>query len=425
MDLDQHKDCARIAASLIREHQCPTPFLFFDEAKLESALELFQTNLPDVRTFYAVKANPSPCLIAFFAAKGLSFDVASAGEIDAVRGLGVSGERLFLSTPVKTIETIESLFANRISSFVVDSKSELERIDAYRKAHRHTHEPKVFIRIRIESKHVEVDLNTKFGCSIAEALDIIERASEFGYEVAGICFHVGTQSTDADNYFLGIRSAMLVADEALRRFGQRISVINIGGGFCDHVAAARAKIELPAFYEAVGAAVRQAVRAGYEIYAEPGRCLVSAAGSLVTSVLSTSVRNGRQWAYLDDGIYGCYSIKLYEKHPFEFVPVNYVGQKFKGENGTAPAAWTIAGPTCDSLDVIAEDVTFQHAVRTGDVLVTPNLGAYTISTASAFNGFSQPECHLVRASSKANGKLTTSLLKLRKAPAGSEKTANA
>lgn len=407
MNAEQHQISTRIAASMIRDHQCTTPFLMLDEPLLCRALGRFRQHLPGVQIFYAVKANPAPALIRYFVEQELSFDVASAGEVALLSRFGVDGARMFLSTPVKSIETLGAMFRAKVAACAVDTSDELDRIVAYREAHRLSHTPKIFVRIRIESKHVEVDLNTKFGCSLAEAFEIIRRSAELGLEIVGICFHVGTQSTDPDNYFLGVRSAMLVADESFRRFGRRIPIINIGGGFCDPLTAARAGIDLDEYYAAVGVAARQASEAGFEVYAEPGRCLVSEAGALVTSVVGTNVRNGRPWAYLDDGMYGCFSIKLYEKHPFEFHRVNQFAPHPSAVSG---GEWTVAGPTCDSLDVVAENVPFSHPLQSGDVLLTPNLGAYSLSTACGFNGFRQPECYVVRGHLKGKGKVVAEIL---------------
>lgn len=413
MNTEERHHRSRIVASLLREEQVRTPFLLFEESELDASLGRFRQYLPGVRLIYATKANPSPAIIAFLAQRGLSFDVASAGELELVSRYGIAGENLYLSTPMKTTETIDAMFRRGVGACAVDTVGEVERIAAYRAANRFAGAPQLFIRIRVESIQVTVDLNTKFGCSIVEAIEIAQRAYDLGLSIGGICFHVGTQSTSADNYHLGVRSAMLVAEETRRRTGVRIPVINIGGGFCDPVAAERAHVDLDAYYQDVGAAAQQAIDAGYEVYAEPGRALVASAGVLVTSVIGTNIRGGHRWLYLDDGIYGCYSIKLYEHPSFEFYPLMAVGPGTVGPgsvvhgnlHGSEECHWTVAGPTCDSLDVVAESVQLPMSLQSGDVLLSPNLGAYSISTASGFNGFRAPECVVVRATTRQSGRL--------------------
>ena len=399
MTLEPPESIARVAElvrGVLRERQCATPFLLLDTNELDRALARFEDNLPGVRLHYAVKANPTPALVQFFHARGLSFDVASAGEVSAVMGVGVAPSRLFLSTPIKTPATLATLFAQGIPACAVDTEAEIHRLVLTADRLNSPHRPSIFLRIRVESSHVEVDLNRKFGCSTAEALRIIECAVANNLSVQGVCFHVGTQSTSADNYFLGIEGAMLVAREAERRFAVRPSILNIGGGFCTERAAQRAGITLSSFYKKVGEACRVAQENGFELYAEPGRALVDSAGIVVTSVIGTEVRDGRQWLYLDDGIYGNYSIKLYESHEFEFYRLHPLRGVLSGIERGQNAHWIVAGPTCDSLDVIAENVSIPGPVRCGDVFFSPNMGAYTVATAGSFNGFAVPACVLAR-----------------------------
>jgi diaminopimelate decarboxylase len=73
---------------------------------------------------------------------------------------------------------------------------------------------------------------------------------------------------------------------------------------------------------------------------------VSAAGALVSSVIGTNIRNGRRWAYLDDGIYGGYSIKLYENHEFGFYCINRESELRALHTCGTHDVWTVAGPTC-------------------------------------------------------------------------------
>lgn len=369
---------------LLNKKGVSTPFLLVDEAEIKSALNRFKVHLPDVKLFYATKANSASNVLQIFANEGLGFDVAGIGEIEAVLKLGVDRSRLFLSTPIKSDATIKALFALKIGACAVDSFGELNRLAQAAKKTRGSFKPKVFVRFKVDTKDVAVNLNTKFGCSTFEAIDIISRACELGFEIGGLCFHVGTQCTNVDNYFLSIRSAMLIADECLRRFNIKVPVINIGGGFCDPATAEAAKIDIDAFYKSLGQACRIAIEHGFEVYAEPGRCLVSAAGTLVSSIIGKTERDGKNWLYLNEGLYGCYSIKLYENTEFSFYTL---GDPNLAANQTEDSTWTIAGPTCDSLDIITKETKLSAALKVGDTLLTTNMGAYTIATASNFNGF--------------------------------------
>lgn len=381
--------------TLLKQHEVATPFLYLSEARILKALRRFSQHLPKAKLFYAMKANSDPGLLQYFADRDLNFDVASEGEIQQLVELGVRGERMFLSTPVKSAQSVAALFECNVHAFATDSIAEIEKVAKIARERSLKQLPAVFIRLKIESKNVEIDLNTKFGCSVAEAIQIVERAQSLGFDVEGICFHVGSQSTDSDNYFLGVRSAILVAKEAQRRFGVKISTINIGGGFCDEEGATRHGIDIEHFYSEIAKAAGEVEAAGFQLYAEPGRCLVADAGCAVSSVLGVNVRDHQNWAYLDDGIYGCYSLKLYEPREFPFIHLaNPATRAFK--KSLKETSWTLGGPTCDSLDIVAEAVTLPAGLSAGDILLTPSLGAYSLATACAFNGFKTPACHLVR-----------------------------
>ncbi len=387
---------------LLHKKRVSPPFLLIDESEIKESLARFRKHLSEARIFYATKANADIKILSLFADEGLSFDVAAMGEIEAVAKLGVSGDRMFLSTPIKSEEAIKGLFAHRIAACAVDSLGELSRLHQMATRARGGFKPKIFVRFKVETKDVAVNLNTKFGCSASEALDIIKQAVELKFDVGGLCFHVGTQCANADNYFLSIRSAMMIAEESSRRFGIRIPVINIGGGFCDPVTAIKNEINIDDFYSSIGKACKLAADNGFEVYAEPGRSLVSSAGILVSSVIGTSVRDGKNWAYLNEGIYGCFSIKLYENTHFSFISLNAANSDIAASSASQ---WTIAGPTCDSLDVIAEQAELAHSPKIGEIFLTPNMGAYTLATASNFNGFSIASTYILSSDEKTTQKV--------------------
>ena len=119
------------------------------------------------------------------------------------------------------------------------------------------------------------------------------------------------------------------------------------------------------------------------IIAEPGRILAAEAMTLVTSVVGVSERGDGRWYYLDDGVYGSYSNVLAEDvHPLIFSERELNGD----DTDAATHRWaTLAGPTCDSTDVIAREVLLPD-LAVGDLLVSPAMGAYTSVTATRFNG---------------------------------------
>jgi ornithine decarboxylase len=103
--------------------------------------------------------------------------------------------------------------------------------------------------------------------------------------------------------------------------------------------------------------------------------------TLLTSVVGTAERDGQVWHYLDDGVYGSYSNVMTEDvHP----PI--LALRELTEDGASDfEQTTLAGPTCDSADVVARDYPMP-ALEVGDLLVSPMMGAYTAVTSSRFNG---------------------------------------
>jgi ornithine decarboxylase len=380
-----------MALALVRRLRVATPFIFLDRDELDRALDRFNRHLPQVRLFYAIKANPAPPVLAYFASHRVSFDVASPDEIRIIRDMGTLGGDIILSTPVKTAATVKAMIGNRVHAFAYDTVIELKRIAEAIEQSAGTEYPLALVRLKIESANFKIDLNQKFGCLPSEAPRLLHEAAQLGFSRLGICFHVGTHCWSAQSYLDAIRSALLVARKAKREFGVSCQVINIGGGFCDPESAAAHDVDLEQFYAAVGSACELAIDNGYRVYAEPGRCLVASAGTLVTTVIGKSVRDGQNWLYLDDGIYGCYSIKTYEQTQFTF---SAIPMKPKMDRETM-ASYTVAGPSCDSLDVVAANVPLPEELSVDDLVLTPGLGAYTLSTASKFNGFALPKCIVV------------------------------
>ena len=328
-------------------------------------------------------------MLQFFAQQYLGFDVASAGEIQSLRALGVPGKDMALCSPIKDVSSLQSLFTEQISTFTFDTIAELDRIMATKKALGIEISPSALVRMRVESTNVDVDLNAKFGCDEAEAPALLAQAQQAGFQAQGIAFHVGTQCYEVENYVRALQQAQRVAQQVQERFGITVPVIDIGGGFCDLETAYKAGIDLDSFFRELAQACQAALAQGYQLCAQPGRFLVSSAGYLVTQVIGEAMRGGKRWLYLDDGIYGALSCRTYEKTRYTFHPLRALTGK--------PIPTVLAGPTCDSLDIVDTDALQPEDLTIGDLLLTPSVGAYSLSTATTFNGFAPPPCFLVEA----------------------------
>lgn len=351
-----------------------TPCLVLDLDYTNQTHALMRKHLAGVQFFYSVKANNDPAFLAHLHSLGIGFDVASINELELAKSVGAEPETIILSNTIKSAQTVRQLFNNRVKATTFDSEHDLRLIA--QEATFHSERPKLLVRIKVQSLDVHIDLNEKFGCTVDEAVRLVEVANSLGLSVDGVHFHVGTQCWNTESYRLGIESALSLMQKAPIAG----KILNIGGGFPDPIVAEKAG-GLDLYFAQLGQIVEIAKRAGCEIWAEPGRVLASGSGLAVSQVLGSSNRDGKNWLFLDDGIYGLFSTAHYE------------GRKFEFELARASAAdgsfFILAGPTCDSLDVIDTKAYLPSDVAPGDYLIAPIAGAYSISVQCHFNGLAQ------------------------------------
>lgn len=379
----------RWLASLAERQVISTPSLVIDSGEVKNVLALFEKHLPEAKLFYAMKANNAPALLQFMSAEGVSFDVASATEINDLHALGVAPSRMVLSNPVKSPATINAFFDNGLKLVSIDNAYDLRALQAAQSRNSSKGKVGVFVRIRIPTTDVQIDLNSKFGCTEEEAVSLLKEALDCGFWPRGIQFHVGTQSWNTHNYQIGIETSLRIIDTAQREFGIKCDSINIGGGFPDPSVAKEAG-GLDNFFINLAQTIAPAVKRGLNIIAEPGRILVSGACSAVCSVIGKSVRNGTPWLYLDDGAYGLFSGKFFDHKEYQF---RVLSQQTKPkEKRLVP--YVIAGPTCDSIDIVAQPTLLPSDLGMGDILCSHNMGAYSIVTACSFNGFGRINTYL-------------------------------
>ncbi|MET0296630.1 MAG: type III PLP-dependent enzyme [Microbacterium sp.] len=359
-------DAARAALAL---HG--TPLLLLDPDRVRRQYRRLRAALPFVRFHYAVKALSHDDVVAALAAAGCYFDVATGEELALVVRHGVDPSRIIHTHPVKKPAEIAEASAAGIRTFVVDNVTELDKFaDA-------PADLRLLVRLSFRSPHAKSDLSSKFGVGRFEAERLVEAALRRGIRVAGFSFHVGSQLDDPDRFARAIADTVALMDDLEARLPVRFSVLDIGGGF------PVAYDEPVASIEQVADRIRpvlEPLAARFEIVAEPGRVLVGEAMTLVTSVVGVAERDDGRWYYLDDGVYGSYSNVVAEDvHPLVFAE-----RELRGDADAHRWA-TIAGPTCDSADVVAREVLLPD-LAVGDLLVSPAMGAYTAVTATRFNG---------------------------------------
>ena len=344
-----------------------TPLLVLSLDQIERSYRFLKTNLPRVKFFYAMKANPDVRILEKMAELGSSFDVASDGEIKTLAGLGIDGERMIYANPIKTSGGFKACNYAGVNKMTFDNISEVEKMAKACPG------ATVLLRFRIDNSSAHVDLNKKFGAARQDAVALLKAAQDAGLDAAGICFHVGSQVMFADPYLLALDISREIFEEA-RAAGLNLRILDIGGGF--PIPELKVNFNLQEILGQVNARLEEDF-AGVEIWAEPGRFICGTAMNLITSVIGVNERNGQTWYFLDDGLYGTFSGVIFDQWDYKLI-------SFK--EGEDEIEATFAGPSCDSLDIMFRGrMTVPLAV--GDLLLVPACGAYSSASATVFNGF--------------------------------------
>ena len=357
---------------LVLEHG--SPLLVLDAQRVREQYYALQQALPGVDLYYAVKSLPDPTVIGLLADMGCSFDLASSGEIEIVRSLHVPARRTIHTHPVKRDKDIRDALRFGCTTFVVDNTDELLKLLPYK------HRVGVLIRLSFRSQAAIVDLSKKFGCSAREAEEMISLASRLGIHIKGLSFHVGSQCSDTVQQVKAIEVCNTLIRRCWDKGSAPLSVLDIGGGF--PVSYDGAKVDIDSYCAPIRNAL-SALPANVRVIAEPGRFLSGPALTCISTVIGKAIRGGLRWYYLDEGVYGSFSGQLFDhmRYPLEF---------FSDDERRFPSV--LAGPTCDSIDLVAEDVQLPE-LQLGDLVVGHMMGAYTAATATEFN--SLPKARIV------------------------------
>jgi ornithine decarboxylase len=349
------------------------PFLILDNAIVREKARRFLAAMPRVRPHYAVKANPDRRVLKTLMQEGCSFEIASTAELDILLALGANLTEVFYSNPMKSRPAIAYAAAKGVEWFVVDSVDELRRV------HETKADAKLYLRAATPNIGSDWPLSGKFGAGASEMREIIATAAKLGADLAGVTFHVGSQCRNPENWRVGIEKARTLFD-AMTKAGLRPRLLDIGGGFpVRHVK------PIPSI-EVIGEVVNEALKAFPEevrVVAEPGRYMVSDAAYFVCRVIGTATRGGKRWMHWDAGLFGGV-----------FETTEGLKYRIRTERSGPDIPWHVAGPTCDSVDVILRDEPLPSDLQEGDFIYIRNAGAYTTAYASEFNGFPLPEVRI-------------------------------
>jgi ornithine decarboxylase len=352
------------------------PCLVVDLDVVRDNYQAFAKALPDSRVFYAVKANPAPELLALLVSLGSYFDTASVAEIELVLAAGAAPDRISYGNTIKKERDIARAQALGVRLFAVDSKAEVEKIA------RAAPGAKVFCRFLFGCAGAEWPLSRKFGCDPEMAVEVLDHAQRLGLGAHGVSFHVGSQQRRTAAWDEALKSAAAIFRACAER-GINLSMVNLGGGF-----PTKYLRDVPAV-DAYGRSIFRALRRHFgnripETIIEPGRGMVGNAGVIEAEVVLVSNKSEHdhvRWVYLDIGKFGGLAETMDESIRY---PIR------TPHDGDEVGPCVLAGPTCDSADVLYEKRPYDLPIslEIGDKVLIEGTGAYTATYASvAFNGF--------------------------------------
>ncbi|MBI5036626.1 type III PLP-dependent enzyme [Candidatus Micrarchaeota archaeon] len=363
----------RQAKKLVAKHG--SPILVISEGRVKSNYQTLKKIMGDVTVHYPLKTAGHKGILNILRRLDSHFDVASYGEIQSLLDLGIDATRMLYSNPVRSIPDTVKAYNVGVERFVYDNDASLNILSRY------APESDVMLRVSVSNDHAYYKLSTKFGAQPKDAIRLLKKAKKLGLNPDGIAFNAGSHSHSADDYINAIALSKNIFKNA-KKEGIELEALDIGGGFpCRN-----SDRPLPKSTEDILWDVKESLdehfpkSSGVELIVEPGRFTVSDAGVLLTRILGKSKRHKVIWYYLDDGAAHDLADVKFSNWDFTFA-VGRRGKKIRS---------VLAGPTCDSFDVITRNQWLPE-LELGDIIMVRNAGAYTSGLASTYNGFQPAE----------------------------------
>jgi ornithine decarboxylase len=346
-----------------------TPLLVYKPKEVVNRYQLLKTALPYVHHHFAIKSLPIAPVIATIRDLDGYFDIATNGEIDLLRNAQVDPEHCIHTHPIKRIQDINYALDYGVKHFVVENSAEILKFKEF------STRVVLILRVAFENNLTAFNLSAKFGCAQADCRSLIQLAQSLDLTIGGISFHVGSQMPSSKIH----KEAITWANELyieLEEEGVKFSILDIGGGFPAKytsqdidLATFLAEIKLPLDHF-------HSNFPDCNIISEPGRCISAPALTLITQIVGKKYKNGQTWYYIDDGVYGSFSGQIYDKQQNNVTPLV--------DSSKPLYSAVVAGPTCDSIDIIDSQALLPD-MEIGNYLITHNIGAYSMASATDFN----------------------------------------
>ena len=355
---------------LVKTIQPIEPVYCIRPNSIKSACTWFKNNFPG-KILYAVKTNPNERVIKYIHDSGIEqFDVASINEVKLIKKLFPDARTYYMNT-VKSREHIKEAYFNyNIRDFALDTKEELQKII---EATSNAKDLILYVRVSVSNEHAEIDLSQKFGALPGEALGLLRLAKVHATKV-GLNFHVGSQCMHPISYAKGIRDL----GNIIKKTKIIPDIINIGGGFPSIYPELQPQPLENYMNEIKKSIDNLKLEKKPELICEPGRALVAESGSSIVRV----VLRKKQTLYINDGTYGSL---------FDAGVPNFVFPTRMLSNGRMASkkltAYNLYGPTCDSIDYMKGPFVLPNNLKEGDYIEIGQLGAYSLTFRTKFNGF--------------------------------------
>jgi len=373
-------DTYDIINDYLEDNQSEKAFYLIDLGEITKSYMNWINLLPDVKPYYAVKCNPNPVLIEVLASLGANFDCASEAEIRLSIEATKDPTRIIFANPCKMSSQIRYARANDVDLMTFDCEEELYKIKLY---HPYT---KLILRLAVDDSKSMCKFNSKFGCKLDQVEELLTITKTLKLDVIGFSFHVGSGCSSTDSFYDALgqcREATFIA----KKLDINISMIDIGGGFPG--------VDKDIKFEDIAEKVNSGINDFFgeelkdksiQFISEPGRFFSQRTHTLVLNVIGKKkIINDKDENiivyYLNDGVYNSFNCIFFDHCKPVILPFNERDGKLHKSK--------IFGATCDSIDVISEEILLPE-LAIGEWVYVENFGAYTVAASSSFNGIQKP-----------------------------------
>lgn len=372
------KDTYNIINDFLEDNQSERAFYIIDLGTLTNSYSNWIRLLPNVKPYYAVKCNPNPVILESLASLGCNFDCASENEMKMVIEITKDPSRIIFANPCKMSSQIRYARANDVDLMTFDCEEELYKIKLY-----HPY-AKLVLRLAVDDSKSRCKFNKKFGCKLSQVEELLNIVKTLKLDITGFSFHVGSGCSSSDTFYNAINDCKQACDIA-KKMGINISVIDIGGGFPG--------IDREIKFEDISKRINDGINdfflteldnGSIQFIAEPGRYFAESSHTLVLNVIGKKniiddeIGEKIIVYYLNDGIYGSFGCIYFDHNNPVVLPFNERNDKVYKSR--------LFGPTCDSIDLISNEIMLPE-LAIGEWVYVENFGAYTVASSSNFNGF--------------------------------------